>query len=316
MEIRGIGMDILATPVPALHRSRMAPRPEQVPARAVLSTQVSGSRYFFLGLTGTSRAGVIPAYGGFEQCDPDYVVQREHFEFYALELVVGGDGTVTLNGVTSPLHAGSLFHYDHSTRLEIRTDPARPMVKYFLCLTGARARPRLRAAGLRPGGVAQLAMFPEVQRVWEDLIREGRHHRATAGRVCTALVEVLLLKIGELAAFSGRRGAATEETFLRCKGTIEAQAARLATLGDITSAVGVEASHLCRLFRRYQGLSPYQFLLHRKMALAAELLMDPAALVKEAAGAVGFADPYHFSRCFKKVHRVAPKEFQRSLKHL
>ena len=298
------------------HDTGMAQRPDPARTGAVLSTQVSGSRYFFLGLTGTSRAGVIPAYGGFEQCDPDYVVQREHFDFCALELVVAGEGTVKLNGAESPLRAGSLFHYDHTTRLEIRAHPARPMAKYFLCLTGARARARLRSAGIRPGSVAQLAMFPEVQRVLEDLIREGRHHRATAGRLCAALVEVLLLKIEELAGFSGPRGAITEENFLRCKALIEAQAARLGNLGDITRAVGVEASHLCRLFRRYQGLSPYQYLLHRKMALAAELLMDPAALVKEAAGHVGFADPYHFSRCFKKVHRVAPKEFQRSLKHL
>lgn len=294
----------------------MAIRPVLVPADAVLSTQVSGSRYFFLGLTGTSRAGVIPAYGGFEQCDPDYVVSREHFDLCTLELVVAGEGTVRLDGTESPLRAGSLFHYDHTTRLEIRTAPARPMAKYFLCLTGARARTRLRAAGIRAGAVAELVMFLEVQRVLDDLIREGRHHRATAGRICAALVEVLLLKIEELAGFAGPKSTATEETFLRCKGTIDAQAVRLGTLGDITKAVGVEASHLCRLFRRYQGKSPYQYLLHRKMALAAELLMDPAALVKEAASQVGFADPYHFSRCFKKVHRVAPKEFQRSLKHL
>jgi AraC-like DNA-binding protein len=294
----------------------MAHRPDPAPTGAILSTQVSGSRYFFLGLTGTTRAGVIPAYGGFEQCDPDYVVQREHFDFCALELVVAGEGSARLNGVGHALRAGSFFHYDHTTRLEIRTDPARPMAKYFLCLTGARARARLRAAGIRPGGAAQLAMFPEVQRLWEDIIREGGHHRASAGRLCAALVEVLLLKIEELAAFPGPRGASAEENFLRCKGVIEAQAVKLATLGDITRAVGVEASHLSRLFRRYQGLSPYQYLLHRKMALAAELLMDPGALVKEAAGHVGFADPYHFSRCFKKVHRVAPKEFQRSLKHL
>ena len=124
----------------------MAQRPDPARTGAVLSTQVSGSRYFFLGLTGTSRAGVIPAYGGFEQCDPDYVVQREHFDFCALELVLAGEGTVKLNGVESPLHAGSLFHYDHTTRLEIRTDPARPMAKYFLCLTGAKARARPAAA--------------------------------------------------------------------------------------------------------------------------------------------------------------------------
>src|SRR5260221_14088053 len=118
MEISGVGMDILAIPFPLRHRSAMTLRPEPVPARAVLATQVSGSRYFFLGRTGTSRAGVIPAYGGFEQCDPDYVVQREHFDFCALELVVAGEGSVWLNGVESPLRAGSLFHYDRTTRQE------------------------------------------------------------------------------------------------------------------------------------------------------------------------------------------------------
>ena len=316
MEIDGIKMDILA-----IHR-RPAPH-DGMPARtafsrstAVLSTQVSGSRYFFLGLGGTSRAGVVPTYGGFEQCDPDYLVQRDQIEFTTLELVVAGEGTVRLNGVASPLRAGTVFHYDRRTHLEIRTDPLRPMAKYFLCLTGARAARRVEEAGIRPSTVMQVAMFPEVQMILEDLIREGRHHRATAGRICSAMVEVLLLKIEELATLAGHKGQGGEETFLRCKGVIDAQAAQLGTLGEITKAVGVEASHLSRLFRRYQGRSPYQYLLHRKMTLAAELLLDPNALVKEAASLVGFADAYHFSRCFKKVHQVAPREFQRSLKQL
>ena len=220
-----------------------------------------------------------------------------------------------MNGAEFALRTGTLFHYDRRTRLEIRTDPAQPMAKYFLCLTGARARQRTLETGVPPNTAVQLAMFTEVQRVLEDLIREGRHHRATAERICSALIEVLLLKIEELAGMSGRDGPAGEETFLRCKGAIEAQAARLGTLAEITAAMGVGASQLSRLFRRYQGASPYQYLLHRKMTMAAERLMEPTTLVKEAAAAVGFADPYHFSRCFKKVHRVAPREFQRSLRH-
>lgn len=291
--------------------------PRRTPGRsdAVLSTQVSGSRYFFLELAGTGGTGVAPAYGGFERCNPDYVVEREKFAFAAIELVVEGEGSLGLNGRTFPLRPGTLFHYDHTTRLEIRTDPDRPMAKYFLCLSGGRARTRLREAGITSRDVMRLAMFAEVQRVWDDLIHEGRYHRATAGRICAALVEVLLLKIEDLSGRAVAQGQLAEETFLRCKGAIEAGAGRLGTLQDITRNVGIGPTRLSRLFRRYQGLSPYQYLLHRKMALAAELLMDPKTLVKEAAAQVGFADQYHFSRCFKKVHRVAPKEFQKSLKH-
>lgn len=289
---------------------------QPVAREAILSTQVSGSRYFFLGLAGTVRAGVLPAYGGFEQCDPDYVVQREEFPFFALELVVGGEGVARLNGVEYPLRAGSLFLYDATTRLEIRTDARRPMAKYFLCLAGSRVTARMRAAGFRAGGHTQLAMFTELQRLWDELIREGGHHRRTAGRICAALTEVLLLKAEELNGLSVSPGLAAEEDFLRCKGLIEECAATLRTLGEITRATGIGPTRLSRLFRRYQGLSPYQFLLHRKMTLAAEQLMDPSTLVKEAAARVGFTDPYHFSRCFKQVHRIAPKDFQRSLKHV
>ncbi len=315
MDIDGKEMDILATVGQPGRNRAVATRSELDRKSVVLSTQVSGSRYFFLELIGTSRAGVIPAYGGFERCNPDYIVHRENFAFSTLELVVGGQGTVWMNGMTAPLRAGTLFHYDHSTRLEMSTNPDQPMTKYFLCLTGARAGQRVAEAGIRANVAIQLAMFTEVQRLWEDLIRDGSHHRATARRICSALVEVLLLKIEELAGLAGGKGPKGAETFLRCKGAIEEQATRLGTLGEITRVVGVEASHLCRLFRRYQGLSPYQYLLHRKMALAAEVLLKPGALVKEAASHVGFADPYHFSRCFKKVHGVAPREFQRSLNH-
>jgi AraC family transcriptional regulator len=41
-------------------------------------------------------------------------------------------------------------------------------------------------------------------------------------------------------------------------------------------------------------------------------LVEGRGRVKEAAERVDFADPYHFSRCFKAVHGVAPSEL---LKH-
>ena len=290
-------------------RSSSAPTASQ----AVLSTQVSGSRYFFLGLGSPRQPGAVPAYGGFEQCNPDYLVQRERTDFHTIEFVVAGEGDVTIDGVSSPLQAGTVFCYDRANRLRIRNNPQRPMRKYFLCLSGTGVARRSSSAGLKPGAVVRIAMFPELQAIFDDLIREGQHHRATTTRICAALVEVLLLKLEELIGLAGTSGRGAEEAFLRCKTTIEANATRLATLGDIARCTNLDVSRLCRLFRRHQGMSPYQFLLRRKMALAAELLLSPDTLVKEVAAHVGFRDPYHFSRCFKAIHLMAPRDFQRSL---
>jgi len=289
--------------------TRPPPPSPQVP----LSSQVKGQRYFFLDLRSPAQGKATLAYGGFEQCDPDYLIQRDGFDFTVIELVASGEGLVVLDGQKHPLQPGTLFTYSISTKLEIRSSPTRQMTKYFLCFSGRSAERRLQAAGVPPGRVRHLPLFGEAQQLFEDIVREGRHGRAASSRICGTLAEVLLLKIEELGRWTGGSAKDGEEEFLACRTLIDRRFLELRTLEEITRAARTSSIRLCRLFRRYQGVSPYQYLLKRKMGHAAELLLGSAMLVKEVAEQVGYADPYHFSRCFKKVHRVSPREFQRSL---
>ena len=72
----------------------------------------------------------------------------------------------------------------------------------------------------------------------------------------------------------------------------------------------VDRAYLCRLFRRYDHQTPHQFLMRRKMHLAAERLQQPELLVKQVAAQLGFADPFHFSRTFKRVFGLSPEAFR------
>ena len=156
--------------------------------------------------------------------------------------------------------------------------------------------------------MARLAGRGEIRSVLEDLIREGQRPGPRAGEICSVLFELLLLKTADAMARGHHddEGPA-RENFLRCKDLIDARAERFATLEDIAAEARLDVSSVCRLFRRFQGISPYQYLLRRKMNLAAELLVEHGTLVKEVAQRVGFADPYHFSRAFKSVHGVSPR---------
>lgn len=280
-------------------------------ATRLLSQQVTGGRYFFLDLAPEPRRPLTLVMGGRETCNPDYRIERPAFPFYVLEYVESGRGEVRLDGAAHPLGAGAVFAYAPTTRYGIRTDPADPMVKYFLALAGPQAGPRLRRCGIGIGGVRQLAAHAEVTSVFEDLVREGQRSGALAGRISAVLLELLLLKIEDTTTLEPHEREPAREAFLRCKALVDAEAERLTTLQQIASAAGVEASSVCRWFRRYQGTSPYQYLMRRKMNLAAEFLVENGGLVKEAAQRVGFADPYHFSRAFKSIHGVAPRDLLR-----
>jgi AraC-like DNA-binding protein len=69
--------------------------------------------------------------------------------------------------------------------------------------------------------------------------------------------------------------------------------------------------HLVRSFSRRYGLSPYAYVIGRRIDAARRLLLDGAPPA-EAAAAVGFYDQAHFTRHFKKHTSATPASYARS----
>ncbi len=59
--------------------------------------------------------------------------------------------------------------------------------------------------------------------------------------------------------------------------------------------------HLLRTFREATGLTPIEYLLHRRVQKATDLLQTEGKNVTDVAFAVGFTDSNYFSRVFRKI---------------
>jgi AraC family transcriptional regulator len=296
------------TPQPTLNQRVPPARRDEL-----LSPHISRprSRHFFLNLGGGHPGKSALAFGGREHCNPDYRIDRRTFAYHVLEYVAEGAGWVQFGkGARQLLRPGCVFVCRRQTACQMGVEREQPMVKYFLCLSSDTAVTRLNKAGAPAERVRWLARHGELRNVMEELIREGQGPGSRVAEICAVLFDLLLLKMADAEPLT-KHTEVSRENFLRCKALIDGEAEGLATLEDVAAAARLEVSSVCRLFRRYQGISPYQYLLRRKMNLAAEFLVDGRGLVKEAAQSVGFADPFHFSRCFKSVHGVAPSELIR-----
>jgi AraC-like DNA-binding protein len=58
------------------------------------------------------------------------------------------------------------------------------------------------------------------------------------------------------------------------------------------------------------GFAPIDFFIRLRMEQACELLDVTLSNVKEVAAALGYEDPFYFSRTFKAVTHVAPSEYR------
>jgi transcriptional regulator GlxA family with amidase domain len=82
-------------------------------------------------------------------------------------------------------------------------------------------------------------------------------------------------------------------------------------VATLAAQANFSLSHYFALFKQQTGMAPMIFFIHLRMNHARELLDSTHSSVKEIAGALGYDDPFYFSRVFKSVHRMAPSEYRR-----
>lgn len=289
-------------------RPPKAKRGEDAPK--FFSADVAKARRFYLDLNPPKTRPLVVVCGGLEHCTPGYAIHRESFPYYSIEYVTHGRGEVKLKGRNYPLQAGCLFSYGTSTPHHITGDAADPLVKYFVDFTGSNAPALLRSCRLSPGQVSAVVPPNTLQPLFDELIQVGLLARRESAHLCAKLLECLVIRMS--GARSPLEGAETLAfaTYQQCRRHIEHNSLRLRTLDQIAGECHVNNAYLCRLFRRYDSQSPYQYLLRLKMNYAAERLQQPGSLVKQVAVEAGFEDPFHFSRVFASVFGLSPANFR------
>jgi AraC-like DNA-binding protein len=249
--------------------------------------------------------------GGFEICDSDYAIRRASFRYFSVEFVAGGRGQLQLAQQSYDLFPGAVFTYGPGVSQDISTDADDPLQKYFVDFAGSTAKSLMQRGGLSPGTVARVYAPGDVQRVFDDLIRDGLRGSGSAGDLCSSLLKYLILRIADALMPWEARQTPAFATYQRCRQHIATNFESLQSLEQIAAQCHVDRAYLCRLFRRYDNQTPYRFLLRLKMNLAAEKLLTPGVLVKQVAAELGFEDPFHFSRAFKNVIGLSPEAFRR-----
>ena len=78
----------------------------------------------------------------------------------------------------------------------------------------------------------------------------------------------------------------------------------------LSAMAGLSESSFFAHFKNATGHSPVRLLTRARMRWAGELLEETNLQIKEIAGLVGYHDQFYFSRIFKSVHGLSPREYR------
>ncbi|WP_163965416.1 AraC family transcriptional regulator [Oceanipulchritudo coccoides] len=273
-----------------------------------LSEQVYDTRYYsFGGMQKHSPAPVEIVFGGLEHCDKDYRIDRKGFPVFLLEYVVSGEGSLTLDGQPHTLRKGCLYWYGPGVPCHLVNNPERPLVKHFIAFRSSQGSPE-KLYNINRYFIGANRGGEQVGNIIDSLFLEACLGTEDSFRICCSYLDILLLKCARSEILEQHTRERAWPVFKRVKDYISDNYLELKRIDDIAAGVDLDPSYISRLFKRYYHVTPYNFLLQRKMEYALDLLRQGNMSVQKAAETIGFEDPFHFSRVFKKFKGISPSD--------
>lgn len=82
------------------------------------------------------------------------------------------------------------------------------------------------------------------------------------------------------------------------------------SLDELEKIFYLDKSYICRIFRKTMGISLVNYLQHKRILQAQQMLLTSDASIIDISLECGFGNIQHFYRVFKKVTQLTPKEYK------
>lgn len=147
-----------------------------------------------------------------------------------------------------------------------------------------------------------------------EVTRERTTGDAVRSAVQTSLLTLILHEVRKAADWSTDAPAGASSVVMDSLRFIERNCLRRLTLQDVADAVGKSPAYVTTALTKATGKSAGQWIVSSRMAEARRLLLHSDEMVDVIAERVGYADPTHFIRMFRREHGTTPAVWRGSKK--
>jgi AraC-like DNA-binding protein len=250
---------------------------------------------------------------GAYQTAPHHFVERRHgTPEHILIVCLGGQGTCVIGTRKHRLATGHAIVLPPGVRHRYWADEDDPWKIFWVHFSGTRSRDYVAMLGLtaqKP--VCWLHDLPSVVEAFEQTYRHalGGHTDVDLFGLSTGLSRLLgVCRLSQRALDVRRRHA--EDQVLKTVHYIAENLHRPLTLAQLAAIAAWSPTHYSMVFRRQLNLSPIEYLLRLKVQRACERLRTSDDLVAAIASDLGFADPFYFSRLFRRRVGCSPRDYR------
>lgn len=254
---------------------------------------------------------------GWEQCTPAHSFGPAARNHYLFHYVISGTGTLMADdpkGVTQTYQIKSgqgfmLFPGQISTYV---ADKNLPWEYAWLEFDGLKVREMIEIAGITKDSPIYHANSKDLR---QNMMEEMLYIVKNADKSPLHLIGHLYLFLDYMTRSAEtmrlKQGGRLRDFYIKeALSFIEQNFQNDISVEDIAAFCGLNRSYFGKIFHDTIGKSPQEFLMSYRMQKATELLKLTQLSIGDIGNAVGYPNQLHFSRAFKNVYGVSPREWR------
>ena len=254
---------------------------------------------------------------GWEQCDPSHSFGPAARNHYLFHLCLSGTGTLIAENskgesITYQIKSGQGFMmFPHQICTYI-ADREIPWEYAWLEFDGLRAKETIDLAGISRDQPIYKARYKDIAETMKsEMLYIVNHKEASPFHLIGHLHLFIDSFIRSSSAMQNRQSNSLRDFYIKeAISFIEQNFQNDISVEDIAAACGLNRSYFGKIFKEALGKTPQEFLLNYRMVKAAELLRLTGLSIGDISNAVGYANQLHFSRAFKNLYGLSPREWR------
>jgi len=256
---------------------------------------------------GTLTKGLYPMAAGHYRAVRRHIVPPRTRPSPMLIYCLSGYGSMEVENRTTCVGAGDFIVLPADVEHAYASDDKQPWTVLWIYFSGRQSDQYCRL--MQTGNVVHIGVKCELIEAltWQLEWGAQGYSDGTIARACARLAMTLT----EFAVAADRHEAMTRDpNIAKARSWMMERLDRPITLAEAALISGLSPFHFVRKFRSVTGYSPVMFHTVLRMQRACEFLddtSDPVALIGEQ---LGYLDPQHFSRVFKRVMGTSPRAYR------
>lgn len=254
---------------------------------------------------------------GWEQCLPSHSFGPAARNHYVFHYVISGTGTLMADDSKGETHTFQiksgqgfmLFPHQINTYY---ADKELPWEYTWIEFDGLRAKEAVEIAGLNVNQPIYHANSKDLrQEMMNEMLYIARHANESPLHLIGHLYLFLDYMTRSAASMKLNQGGRIRDFYIKeALSYIEQNFQNPISIEDIAACCGLNRSYFGKIFRDTIGRPPQEFLMNYRMVKAAELLKLTTLSIADIGNAVGYPNQLHFSRAFKHIYGVSPREWR------